>query len=81
MWLAPFIHLRRLISMCSFHFDTAAGGGLVQPCEAAFLSAPNPKLPANDITLPAVTVLVVSVTLITVPRCLIIFLDQHTCRP
>ena len=42
----------------SFHFDTAAGGGLVQPCEAAYLSSINPSL-LDEMKPPEVKVLVV----------------------
>ncbi len=40
-----------------FHFDTAAGGGLVQPCEAAYLAALD-KDRGGDAIPPLVTVLV-----------------------
>lgn len=36
---ALFAHTPVLISIIRFHFDTAAGGGAVQPCEAAYLAA------------------------------------------
>ncbi|KZV75963.1 hypothetical protein PENSPDRAFT_680683 [Peniophora sp. CONT] len=35
------------LSALVFHFDTAAGGGLVQPCEAAYLAALDPSRAAN----------------------------------
>jgi hypothetical protein len=41
----------------SFHFDTAAGGGHVQPCEAAYLASLNPEI-ANGAIAPEVVVLV-----------------------
>lgn len=41
----------------SFHFDTAAGGGAVQPCEAAYLGTLD-TTHGGDATPPAVTVLV-----------------------
>lgn len=46
-----------------FHYDTAAGGGLVQPCEAAYLSAVDRTRSGDDVVPPKVTVLVVSVCL------------------
>ena len=46
-----------------FYFDTAAGSGLVQPCEAAYLSAID-AVRGVGMTPPAVTVLVVYVMLI-----------------
>ncbi|KIP08577.1 hypothetical protein PHLGIDRAFT_44166, partial [Phlebiopsis gigantea 11061_1 CR5-6] len=45
-----------------FHFDTAAGGGLVQPCEAAYLAALDTGR-GIDATPPAVTVLVLPTNL------------------
>ncbi|KAI0344940.1 hypothetical protein BDW22DRAFT_1469295 [Trametopsis cervina] len=47
------------LSALLFHFDTAAGGGFVQPCEAAYLSQLNPNLRGEGIVPPPVTVLVV----------------------
>ena len=41
----------------SFHFDTAAGGGAVQPCEAAYLACLDAAR-GRDATPPQVTVLV-----------------------
>jgi hypothetical protein len=41
----------------SFHFDTAAGGGSVQPSEAAYVAALDPSR-ARDARPPHVTVLV-----------------------
>ncbi|EIN14675.1 hypothetical protein PUNSTDRAFT_140908 [Punctularia strigosozonata HHB-11173 SS5] len=40
-----------------FHFDTAAGGGVVQPCEAAYLASLDPYRGKNAVP-PRVTVLV-----------------------
>ncbi|THG98002.1 hypothetical protein EW026_g4118 [Hermanssonia centrifuga] len=45
------------LSAIVFHFDTAAGGGRVQPCEAAYLAALDTDR-GGDATPPAVTVLV-----------------------
>ncbi|THG98001.1 hypothetical protein EW026_g4117 [Hermanssonia centrifuga] len=45
------------LSALVFHFDTAAGGGLVQPCEAAYLAALD-KDRGGDAIPPLVTVLV-----------------------
>jgi hypothetical protein len=41
----------------SFHLDSAAGGGMVQPCEAAYLAS-NDRNRGSDIQAPPVTVLV-----------------------
>jgi hypothetical protein len=40
-----------------FHLDSAAGGGMVQPCEAAYLASVDQARGAN-IQAPSVTVLV-----------------------
>ncbi|EKM56167.1 uncharacterized protein PHACADRAFT_184852 [Phanerochaete carnosa HHB-10118-sp] len=45
------------LSALVFHFDTAAGGGAVQPCEAAYLAALDTERGGNA-TPPKVTVLV-----------------------
>ncbi|VDC07734.1 unnamed protein product [Peniophora sp. CBMAI 1063] len=45
------------LSALVFHFDTAAGGGLVQPCEAAYLAALDPSR-AGNARAPPVKVLV-----------------------
>ncbi|GJE88158.1 hypothetical protein PsYK624_042410 [Phanerochaete sordida] len=45
------------LSAIVFHFDTAAGGGAVQPCEAAYLAALD-GVRAGSATAPTVTVLV-----------------------
>lgn len=45
---------------CSFHFDTAAGGGAVQPCEAAYIGSLNPAR-SGSAKAPPVTVLVLYV--------------------
>ncbi|EKM56166.1 uncharacterized protein PHACADRAFT_145298 [Phanerochaete carnosa HHB-10118-sp] len=45
------------LSALVFHFDTAAGGGAVQPCEAAYLSMLDPQN-GGDAVAPTVTVLV-----------------------
>lgn len=44
-----------------FHFDTAAGGGLVQPCEAAYLAALDTSR-AGNARAPPVKVLVMYAT-------------------
>lgn len=54
-----------LTTLCRFHFDTAAGGGLVQPCEAAYLAALHPSR-GRDVRAPSVKVLVMSVALLVV---------------
>ncbi|KIP04589.1 hypothetical protein PHLGIDRAFT_189641 [Phlebiopsis gigantea 11061_1 CR5-6] len=45
------------LSAIVFHYDTAAGGGSVQPCEAAYLSSPD-KVRGKCAVPPDVTVLV-----------------------
>ncbi|EKM56169.1 uncharacterized protein PHACADRAFT_209653 [Phanerochaete carnosa HHB-10118-sp] len=45
------------LSALVFHFDTAAGGGAVQPCEAAYLATLDNER-GGDVTPPTVTVLV-----------------------
>ena len=46
-----------MCALDSFHFDTAAGGGAVQPCEAAYLAALDNER-GGEATPPTVTVLV-----------------------
>jgi hypothetical protein len=53
-------HWNRSHPILSFHYDTAAGGGVVQPCEAAYLSSIDP-IRGGDAVPPQVTVLVVCV--------------------
>jgi hypothetical protein len=49
-----------MFHLLRFHLDSAAGGGMVQPCEAAYLASVDPSRGVN-IQAPSVTVLVLSV--------------------
>ncbi|VDB85071.1 unnamed protein product [Peniophora sp. CBMAI 1063] len=55
------------LSALVFHFDTAAGGSLVQPCEAAYLAALHPTR-GRDARAPPVKVLVMPNSLPTMRR-------------
>ncbi|GJE88163.1 hypothetical protein PsYK624_042460 [Phanerochaete sordida] len=55
------------LSAIVFHFDTAAGGGAVQPCEAAYLASLDTEH-GGGATPPGVTVLVLPANLKTMKR-------------
>lgn len=53
---------------CRFHFDSAAGSGFVQPCEAAYLASLDAQRGRNA-TAPEVTILVMYVSYYLVWDC------------
>ncbi|KAF8586234.1 hypothetical protein K439DRAFT_1387349 [Ramaria rubella] len=58
------------LSALLFHFDSAAGSGDVQPCEAAYMASLKPQWPSksNEPTPPRVTVLVLPGNIQTMTR-------------
>jgi hypothetical protein len=56
------IAVRWKLKLHRFHLDTAAGGGMVQPCEAAYLAAVD-LAHFGDIAAPTVKILVLYVSI------------------
>jgi hypothetical protein len=73
-------YVRVLLTYRSFHFDTAAGGSAVQPCEAAYLASPHPTRGAGIVP-PSVTVLVLCVRSVFPREFADGLLGPTTCMP